>query len=100
LGYGRSQTRTTVRSYGGYYVDLPRIRHELRLYDVATKRMAYYATSLTAGDSEVSFEKLIDSLAREAVARLLTHGLIRPSTEPTEDAQKSRPDPAPTTSHS
>ncbi|HKQ49979.1 MAG TPA: hypothetical protein VJZ71_18030 [Phycisphaerae bacterium] len=98
LGYGRSQTRTTVRSYGGYYVDLPRIRHELRLYDVATRRMAYYATSLTAGDSDVSFEKLIDSLARETVARLLAHGLIRPSSESAEDGEASQAEKTPTTS--
>lgn len=89
LGYGRSHTRTTVRSFGGYYVDLPRIRHELRLYDVATKRMAYYATSLTEGDSQVSYEKLIDALAREAVARLVNQGLVRS----TENAETSHHEP-------
>lgn len=88
LGYGRSHTRTTVRSTGGYYVDYPRVRHELRLYDVATRRTAYVATSLTTGDSGVSFEKLIESLAREAVSRMTTHGLLRQRIEPPEDRSK------------
>ncbi len=81
---GQVRTRTRVTRSGGYYVDLPRIRHEIRLYDVSSRRMAWYATTLTAGDSSASEQQMIQSLARETVARLVTDGLVR-STKPDEN---------------
>ncbi len=63
---------------GGYYVDLPRVRHELRLYDAETKRQAWFATSLTTSDASVRLERLEQSLARQAVKQLMADGVLRP----------------------
>lgn len=84
-GYGRGYYNTRVTRSGGYYVDLPRVRNELRLYDVASKKQAWFATSLTAGDSSATREEMIDSFAREAVARLTFDGLVRPLPKRSEE---------------
>jgi len=76
-GYGRGYYDTRVTRTGGYYVDLPRVRNELRLYDVATRKQAWYATTLTAGDSSAGREEMIDSLAKETIAKLTVDGLLR-----------------------
>lgn len=77
-GYGRGYYNTRVTRSGGYYVDLPRVRNELRLYDVASKKQAWFATTLTAGDSSATREEMIASFAKESVARLTVDGLVRP----------------------
>lgn len=69
-GYGRGYSDTRITRSGGYYVELPRVRNELRLYDVATRKQAWFATTLTAGDSSASREEMIDSLAQETIAKL------------------------------
>lgn len=76
-GYGRGYYDTRITRSGGYYVDLPRVRNELRLYDVATRKQAWFATSLTSGDSGTTSDQMISSLGREAVAKLTVDGLIQ-----------------------
>lgn len=74
---GRVRTYTWATRSGGYYVDLPRVRHRIQLYDVASRRMAWYATTLTAGDSSATPEKMMQSLASQTVTRLIADGLVR-----------------------
>ena len=76
-GYGRGYYDAHITRSGGYYVDLPRVRNELRLYDVATRKQAWFATTLTAGDSSASREEMIDSFAKETIAKLTVDGLVR-----------------------
>lgn len=74
--------RTRVTRSGGYYVDLPRMRVALKLYDATTKRMAWYATALTSGDSSATADDMARSLARETVERLTADGLLSARPDP------------------
>lgn len=91
-GYGRVNSTAVVRRSGGYFVDLPRVRHELRLYDVASKRVAWLATSLTSGDSSMTDEKLLSSLAGEAVNCLIVDGVTQAKPKPEPEKKQSRKD--------
>lgn len=70
-GHGTSYTTTS----GGYYVSKPRVRHELKLYDVPSKRVAWIGGAFTQGSGKAQFEHLIGSLARETARRLKKDGL-------------------------
>lgn len=61
---------------GGYYISKPRVRYEIRLFDVSTGNTAWLATSLTRGNSFAGFNTLVQSLARTAVQKLNEDGLI------------------------
>lgn len=77
--YGRAYSHTRVTRSGGYYIEYPRVRHELTLYDVATKRMAWFATALTRGEANATGGQMIDSFAQETVSRMMIDGVIDPS---------------------
>ena len=62
---------------GGYYLKSPRVRHEIILYDVASKRPAWIADALTAGDMYSQFKTLIKSLVESTLENLTRNGLIR-----------------------
>lgn len=87
-GYGRGYYDTRITRSGGYYVDLPRVRNELRLYDVATRKQAWFATTLTAGDSDAGREEMIDSLAQETIAKLTVDGLVRARARHSDDEEE------------
>ena len=70
---------THVTTSGGYYVYRPRIRHELNLFDVDTRRKAWTATSLTQGDSRSAFSRMIEALAEATVEQLVADGLLEPA---------------------
>lgn len=74
--YGRAYSHTRVMRSGGYYIEYPRVRHELKLYDVATKRMAWIATALTRGEANATDQQMIDSFSQETVSRLMIDGVI------------------------
>jgi hypothetical protein len=67
----------TTQNYGGYYISKPRVRYEIRLYDVSTGNTAWVATSLTRGNAFAHFDTLIDSLADTAVEKLHEDALLR-----------------------
>jgi hypothetical protein len=73
---GRVRSYGTVRRYGGYYVDMPRLQHELRLYDVASRRTAWLPTAFTRSDSAVSYAKLVESVAVKTQDQLAKDGLV------------------------
>lgn len=75
-GYGWGYSRTRVTRTGGYYLEYPRVRQELKLYDVATKRTAWFATTLTSGEADATDEQMLDSFAKETVARMMVDGVI------------------------
>lgn len=66
-----------TQQYGGYYISKPRVRYEMRLYDVLTGNTAWVATSLTRGNAFASFDTLIGSLADTAVDKLRDDGLLK-----------------------
>lgn len=83
-GYARGFSRTRVTRSGGYFVEYPRVRHELMLYDVATKRMAWRATTLTSGESNATQQQMVDSFAKEVTARLMVDGILNTAVVDTE----------------
>lgn len=66
-----------TQQYGGYNISQPRLRYEMRLYDVLTGNTAWVATSLTRGGAAVKFDTLIGSLADTAVEKLKEDGLLK-----------------------
>ena len=66
-----------TQQYGGYYISKPRVRYEMRLYDVLTGNTAWVATSLTRGNAFARFDTLISSLADTAVEKLRDDGLLK-----------------------
>ena len=56
----------------------PRVRHELNLFDVDTRRMAWLGTSFTKGNAHARFKHLVESVAEDTVDALLDDGLILP----------------------
>ncbi len=66
-----------TQQYGGYYVSKPRVRYEMRLYDVSTGNTAWVASSLTRGNAFVNFDILISSLADTTVSKLRKDGLLK-----------------------
>lgn len=57
---------------------MPRVRHELNLFDVTSRHMAWMATSFTKGNQYAQFKHLMESMAEDAVDALLEDGLIPP----------------------
>jgi len=78
FGYGSVDRRATVRRSGGYYLNLPRVRHELRLFDVSSRKLAWFATSRTEADHETGLDALEDCMAEAATKRLVEDGMIPP----------------------
>lgn len=66
-----------TQQYGGYYISKPKVRYELRLYDVLTGNTAWVATSLTRGNAFAHFDTLINSLADTTTEKLKDDGLLR-----------------------
>ncbi|NLX04451.1 MAG: DUF4136 domain-containing protein [Phycisphaerae bacterium] len=60
----------------GYTVTETHLRHEINLYDVASKRMAWIATSHATIDDPSDLKSLYKALAMEAVERLIETGLV------------------------
>jgi hypothetical protein len=70
--YGRSYTQ----EHGGYVRRLPRVRHEIILYDVQSRRPAWIGGAFTQGDHRARSKHLIKALAKETVEALQEHGLV------------------------
>ena len=66
-----------TQQYGGYYISKPRVRYEMRLFDVLTGNTAWVATSVTRGNAFARFDTLIGSLAETTVEKLKEDGLIK-----------------------
>jgi hypothetical protein len=66
----------TTQHYGGYYISKPRVRYEIRLFDVSSGQTAWMATSLTRGNAFARFPKLVDSLAETTVEQMQKDQLI------------------------
>ncbi|MCZ6653910.1 MAG: hypothetical protein O7D91_12900 [Planctomycetota bacterium] len=68
-GYaGGSTTTRTIRK--------PRVRHQVELYDVASKQVAWMGGSFTKGNAYARFKNLMDALASETRKELLAHGFV------------------------
>ncbi len=63
--------------HGGYSVSKPRVKYELKLFDVPSGKIAWIGTSITRGNAFAHFITMIDSLAATAVRRLDEEGLLR-----------------------
>jgi len=66
----------TTQHYGGYYISKPRVRYDIRLFDVSTGQTAWMGTSLTRGNAFARFPKLVESLADTAVEQMRKDRLI------------------------
>lgn len=75
-GFSRFQETTFVTTTGGYIVRSPRMRHRITLYDAGSRRLAWMATTFTAGDADTPFKRLAGSLAESVAGRLKIDGLI------------------------
>lgn len=54
----------------------PRVRHQVELYDVASRQVAWMGGSFTKGNAYASFDNLMDALASETRKALLAHGFV------------------------
>lgn len=70
--------KSTTYSYGGYYVNKPRIKFESRLVDLNMDKIAWIGSSLTKGNAFAKFHKLISSLAESTLADLKKNNLVTP----------------------
>ena len=59
--YGQSNTQT----YGGYYIDKPRIKCSVEVFDIGNGVTVWKATSLTAGNAYADTKVMMQSLASE-----------------------------------
>ncbi len=68
-GYAGGSTMTqTIRK--------PRVRHQVELYDVASKEVAWMGGSFTKGNAYARFKNLMKALASETRKELLAHGFV------------------------
>jgi hypothetical protein len=67
----------TTQQYGGYYVSKPRVKYEIQLFDVGTKKIAWISSSLTRGNKFAGFGTMANSLAAATVNKLSKDGLLR-----------------------
>lgn len=75
--HGSMRATSYTHKSGGYYVSLPRVRHQLELYDVASKRVVWISGTFTRGNSLAGFNALVKSVADETVEALVKDGLVR-----------------------
>jgi hypothetical protein len=61
----------------GYFISKPRVKFELRLFDVATGKTAWIASSFTKGNALAGFGTLMNSLANNTAFQLRYDGLLR-----------------------
>jgi hypothetical protein len=67
----------TTQQYGGYYVSKPRVKYEIQLFDVETKKMAWISSSYTRGNAYAGFRTMANSLAAATVGQLAKDGLLK-----------------------
>ena len=68
--------RPVFGEYYRYYVSKPRVRHEIVLFDVATRQTVWVGSSLTKGNARAGSDDLVESLAGETVKQLIKSGLV------------------------
>jgi len=75
--YGNSlYYESYTREYGGYYVSKPRVKFEIRLFEVKSGEIAWIATSLTRGNAFADYSTLVNSLSEEVVKKLREEDII------------------------
>lgn len=78
--YGSLNATSYTHKSGGYYVSKPRVRHELELYDVASRKVAWIGGAFTRGNAKANFKTLITALASETVKMFKKDGLAHEAT--------------------
>lgn len=68
---------TIQKKYGGYYIFKPRVKFEIRLFEIKSGQIAWLATSLTRGNAFADYNTLINSLAREVIKKLKEEKVIK-----------------------
>lgn len=63
---------------GGYYVSEPRSKHSIVLYDAATNRTAWIATTFTKGYSHDRSKRLFAAMAKKVMQALRERRVITP----------------------
>ncbi len=76
--YGNSlYYQSYTQEYGGYYISMPRVKFEIRLFDSKSGQVAWLATSFTRGNAFANYNTLVNSLAKEVVKKLIEENVIR-----------------------
>lgn len=80
-GYGSSYSgilnyQGYTQEYGGYYVSKPIAKFQIRLFDSKTGQVAWLATGITRGNAYANYDTLINSLANNAVRKLIEDNVI------------------------
>ncbi len=71
------QYSSQTRQSPGYFISKPRVKFELRLFDVASGKTAWIASSFTKGNALAGFGTLMSSLANNTAFQLRYDGLLR-----------------------
>lgn len=75
--YGGSlQYESYTKESGGYYISKPRVKFEIRLYDVASGEILWMATSATKGNAFANYDNLIESLSMKILEELVKEDII------------------------
>lgn len=61
---------------GGYYISKPRVKFEIRLYDVASGEVIWMATSVTTGNAFAKYGNLVESLSMLVLEELAKEDII------------------------
>jgi hypothetical protein len=80
--YGSMNATSYTHKSGGHYVSVPRVRHELELYDVATRKVVWIGGAFTKGNSRAGFKTLVSALASETRRAFERDGLAHRVTAP------------------
>ena len=78
--YGNTATykeNSKTYSYGGYYINKPRIKFVSKLIDVDEDLVAWIGTSLTKGNAYAKFGTLISSLGSNIIEDLIKNNLVK-----------------------
>jgi len=73
---GQVDTTTYSTTTGGYAIGMPRMRHEVQLWDVESGKMAWIAGTHTEGVWSRRFEDLMAGLAEKVRETLVEEGLL------------------------
>jgi hypothetical protein len=68
--------RSTIYKTGGQTIRKPWASFEVRLWDIASDDVVWYATAQTAGNAFASFTTVVRSMASKTVSRLSKAGLV------------------------
>ena len=73
---GKLKLRSETTKSGGYFVSLPRMRHEIRLIDFETGKVAWLGAAYSKCDRYAEWDNVFKSLSKKTVKMLIRDGLV------------------------